>query len=349
MKISSTFATFVAAVFLVLTYFEYVPMYISVTITICAFINYLSTSIVSAIVTLQEAVNEEQIKIIDCIQKPAESITNKLDALVQVTKDIKLQNDSLITKIENCSKNIENVINEDSKQSNGILSEIKSQTDSNFQGIKEICDSLKESLSNTTIEICKFNDSVIQNKKDTRDTINDLMSVTEKKSCKFGEAVDSTIHDFNENIKIIDSNLSALGDSINTYTSISNSLIESNVKTYSVFLELVNKINESSSNISRKNRQYIDDLKELTSNNIEELKKTLKDNISEQTDSLTENVDELQGTINKLSSELSMNLKKLEIDVDAICTSVDDMKQMSQNVETTDKELLAKILKFKKK
>ena len=108
------------------------------------------------------------------------------------------------------------------------------------------------------------------------------------------------------------------------------------------------KLNDSTTNIMRENRKFVEELKEISSNNIEALQKTVQNNISDQTESLTDIVEDLQTSINKLSSSLSKNLEKLSVDVDTICTSIDEMKQISQNVETSDKELLAKILKYKK-
>lgn len=348
MKISSTLATIIAVVFLVLTYFEYVPMYISVTIAICAFITYLSTTVVAAITALQEVVKDEHKKTIECIQKPVESIFDKLDVLVKVTENIKVQNDSLLTQIENCSKNIENVINEHSKQSNKILSDIRLQTDSNIQRVEEICNQLKTSLSTTTTEISKFNESLKENNFEIRNTINEFKNVVVGKSEELGKAIADTIQDMSTNIGSITSKFSDLDNSINSYTIATNALKENNIETQSIVSDLITQLNDSTTNILRENRRFVDELKENSSNSIEALQKTIQNNISDQTDSLTEFVEDLQTNINKLSSTLSKNLEKLEVDVDAICTSVDEMKQMSQNIETTDKELLAKILKYKK-
>ena len=102
-----------------------------------------------------------------------------------IEENIKLQNDSLITQIENCSKNIENVINEHNEQSNRILSEIKLQKDSNVQRIEDICNSLKTYLSNATTEISKFNESLTQHDSEIRETINVFKNVVEGKSDAF--------------------------------------------------------------------------------------------------------------------------------------------------------------------
>jgi len=347
MKISSTLATLIAVVFLVLTYFEYVPVYISVTIAICAFITYLSTTIVATNTALQEVVKDEQKKTIECILKPAESIFNNLDVLVQATENIKLQNDSLITQIENCSKIIENVINEHSKQSNSILSEIKSQTDSNVQIIEDICNSLKASLSNTTTVVSKFNDSLNHHNNEIRDTLNVFKNVVKGKTDELGKAIADTIQDMSTNIGNVTSKFSDLDNSINSYTIATNALNENNIKTHSNVSDLITKLNDSTTKILRENRRFVEELKEISSNSIETLQKKVQNNISDQTDSLTEFVGELQTSINNLSSTLAMNLENLDVDVDAICTSINEMKQISQNVETTDKELLAKILKYK--
>lgn len=343
MKISSTLATLIAVVFLVLTYFEYVPVYISVTIAICAFITYLSTTIVATNTALQEVVKDEQKKTIECILKPAESIFNKLDVLIQGTENIKLQNDSLITQIEKCSKIIENVINEHSKQSNSILSEIKSQTDSNVQIIEDICNSLKASLSNTTTVVSKFNESLNNNNNEIRDTLNVFKNVVKGKTDELGKAIADTIQDLSTNIGNVTSKFSDLDNSINSYTIATNALKENNIKTS----DLIAKLNDSTTNILRKNCRFVEDLKEISSNSIETLQKTVQDKISDQTDSLTEFVEGLKTNINNLSSTLAKNIEKLGVDVDYICTSINEMKQISQNVETTDKELLAKILKYK--
>lgn len=348
MKISNTLATLFAVVFLGLSYFEYVPVYVSVTIAICAFITYLSATIVAAGTALQEVIKDEHKKNIECILKPVESIFNKLDVLIQVTENIKLQNDSLITQIENCSKNIENVINEHNEQSNRILSEIKLQKDSNVQRIEDICNSLKTYLSNATTEISKFNESLSQHDSEIRETINVFKNVVEGKSDELGKAIAATIQEMSTNIGNVTSKFSDLNNSINSYTITTNDLKENNIKTHSIVSDLITKLNDSTTNIMRENRKFVEELKEISSNNIEALQKTVQNNISDQTESLTDIVEDLQTSINKLSSSLSKNLEKLSVDVDAICTSIDEMKQISQNVETSDKELLAKILKYKK-
>ncbi|MCQ2257651.1 MAG: hypothetical protein MJZ41_06605 [Bacteroidaceae bacterium] len=348
MKKSIILAILVAVVFLGLAFFEFVPMYISVTISICAFITYLSTSIIAGITALQETIKNEQKNTVESILKPIGSIINKLDVLVQKTENIKLQNDSLLVQVEESSKNVENVINEHSRQSNKILSEINSQTNLNIQRIEEVSNSLKASLSNATTEISKFNECVNQNSKETRDAINGFKTIVERSSDEFSKAIADTIHDMSTSIGTFMSKILELENIVNSYTNASNSLKESNEKTCSIISDLIGKLNDSTNNILRGNRQFVEELKELTSDNIEVLKNTLQNNITEQTDSLTENVEDLQTSIKNLSRTLSVNLEKLGVDVDAICASVDDMKQMSQNVETSDKELLAKILKLNK-
>ena len=240
------------------------------------------------------------------------------------------------------------MINEHNEQSNRILSEIKLQKDSNVQRIEDICNSLKTYLSNATTEISKFNESLTQHDSEIRETINVFKNVVEGKSDELGKAIAATIQEMSTNIGNVTSKFSDLNNSINSYTITTNDLKENNIKTHSIVSDLITKLNDSTTNIMRENRKFVEELKEISSNNIEALQKTVQNNISDQTESLTDIVEDLQTSINKLSSSLSKNLEKLSVDVDAICTSIDEMKQISQNVETSDKELLAKILKYKK-
>lgn len=180
-----------------------------------------------------------------------------------------------------------------------------------------------------------------------RDTLNVFKNVVEGKSDELGKAIADTIQDLSTNIGNVTSKFSDLDNSINSYTIATNALKENNIKTHSNVSDLITKLNDSTTKILRENRRFVEELKEISSNSIETLQKTVKNKISDQTDSLTEFVGDLQKSINELSSTLAMNLENLEVDVDAICTSIEEMKQISQNVETTDKELLAKILKYK--
>ena len=294
MKKTITIASFIAVISLVLVYFNYIPVYIGVTILICAFISALSASIVAAVITLQEVIKDEHNKSNECVQKSFEIISNKIEVLTKETEIIKSISESHIKQVDSRIKIVESKANEYSGKMYGSLSDIKLQLGTNSQRIEEKSDSLTKSLSNNSVEISKLIEVITKSNKDTQNAVNSYSAAAEKISSELSGTIKESNQSFAQNIADIVAKVSVLVNSFETYNNVSISLNDSNVKISSNITELVGKLGESTSCFLRENRRFVEGLEALSANNIIELKNAIRKSISEQTDSLSNYEEEIK-------------------------------------------------------
>ena len=140
--------------------------------------------------------------------------------------------------------------------------------------------------------------------------------------------------------------LSLLKTNIEAYDNSALGIKDSNSHLANKITDTISALDRICSNITLQNKRLLDELYDSIRTNIDDLLKGVKDAADTQAESFSNTQSSLKKSVDSLCSGLSTNIKKLGIDIEDICNSISDMKQMSDFVEQSDKDLLAKISKI---
>lgn len=352
MKQSFLIASLITIVVLGLSYSGFCPNYICVTISICSFITALSFSVTCAIKDAQNSMKIEQSNTVDSIQKQFHDIKIVFDLILQEAQLLKTISESRSTQIEKLQEQVNCVVKELSNSVPLLISEISDMLDKKFKTVEDKSNLLMVALNNNSSELSKAIDFMSRTNKENKDFVSTIKCSFEASSSKLTNSIEIVTNNFKQQVENVGKDVSSLGKCIEEYTESSKLLGDANSSLSSTITQTVVKIDESivkmdesMSGLVRQNRRLIDDLNDKCASCIEELKSTMSNCISEQTVSMSDNEEKINKSVINLCDTLSFNLRKMEIDIDQICSSVEDMKKMSQVVEKSDKDLLDKIMK----
>lgn len=325
------------------TYFEYLPSYLSVTISICSFIAAMTISIISAIQNFQHSNKEGLESSLGVLQKSFSSVADKLSLISNNIDNVKLENISNHERIQVLLGQTETVIKE-------VVEKIL-QLDGNFtsfykgltQTIGEKTELMTDSLNNNSKEISSLSETLNSTTQKVSDDVIQFKEEIHKTTTELSEIVKKAINDLAERVNDINAKFIEFGSYIEVFNNSAVSIKESNNALSKDYSEAISLVNKSISSISLQNKRSIDDLKDSLKESIEDLLNGVKDVSDAQTETFSETGSCIKNSIDILCNSLTNNIKKLAIDIDAICNSVEDMKQMSQYVGQSDKDLLAKI------
>lgn len=346
MNKSFIFAIVIMGSFLGLTYFEYLPFYVSVTVVLCTFIIAMTHSIISAIKNLQSSQDVTEAKTIATLQESLGFVVNKLEMILNTATELRSENNDCYCRIQQTLEHsnvvMENIFNKTSELNENLKTCYSNMTST----LGEEFVQLNGSLRDNSVALSKLNGTVQTANKDTIDAVSRFEKVTLSSTTVLGESVKSVTDDLTLQINAMIVKLETLGNCIDSYIHSAKLIEESNSSLSVSVSKSVEMLNNTISNITRLNSRAIDDLKDTMAETIEDLLKGLKNVTTDQTESIADGEEKIRQSVDKLCVELSLNLKKLEIDVDGICESVEEIRKMSQIVEQSDKKLLVQVNKI---
>jgi len=343
MKIKFFIVSVLAVICCGLTYFEYLPFYFSIVISVCSFIIVMTSSLISAIQAVQFANNENQEKTLDKIDMLSSGFTEKLSWLsgeighhasdfnlkFKEIKDLLSTNNSatgdVSEKISHLNDNI-TVVNKELSQKIVEKSELLCcALEHNSSEISSLTSTLHTVSSNLSSEVEHF-----------MDTSNKTANAMSEDIQKSMDALAQKVTDFIEQLYQLKTN-------IEDYNNSALGIKDSNTQVAIKIADIICAVDGASSNITLQNKRLLDELNDSIRTNIDDLLKGVKDATDTQAESLSNTENSLKKSIDSLCIGLSTNIKKLGIDIEDICNSISEMKQMSDFVEQADKDLLVKI------
>jgi ABC-type transporter Mla subunit MlaD len=306
----------------------------------------MTSSVISAIQSIQSANNKNQEKTLGKIDELSSSLTEKLSWLseelahhaadfnlkLKEIKDLISINNSetgnVSEKISHLNDNI-TVVNKELSQKIVEKSELLSGAlENNSNNISSLTSTLNSVSSKLSSEIEQF--------KDTSNRTSNAMA----------EAIRKSMDELAQKVTDIIEQLEQLKTNIESYNISALGIKDSNNQVAIKIADTITAVDRTCSNITLQNKRLLDELNDSIRTNIDDLLNGVKDATDTQAESLSNTENSLKKSIDSLCIGLSTNIKKLGIDIEDICNSISEMKQTSDFVEQADKDLLAKISKI---
>ena len=346
MKIKFFIVSVLAVICCCLTYFEYLPFYFSIVISVCSFIIVMTSSVISAIQGVQLANNENQEKNLEKIDRLSIGLTEKLTWL---SGEIGHHASDYNLKL----KEIQDLISTNNSVTGDVSEKISHLNDNIIAVNKELSQKIVEK-SELLCGALEHNSSDISSLTSTLNIVSSKLSsevelykdTSNKTANAMSEAIQKSMDALAQKVTDIIEQLQHLKTNIEAYNNSALGIKDSNSQVAIKIAETISAVDRTCSNISLQNRRLLDELKDSIRTTIDDLLKGIKDATDTQVDSLSNTENSLKKSIESLCSGLSTNIKKLEIDLDDICNSISEMKRMSDFIEQADKDLLAKISKI---
>ena len=336
-------ASIITVFVLVVSYFEYVPFYVGITLAVCSFITAASVSIILAIDNLKDSNKDTTIRVFDDFKKSTEYTFKEVEKFnVQISSMLSEANQQNQTSWSETNKKLIDAI--------VVMSQIKDnivlQCEQINNTLNEKIPLLNSALDKNTKEITDLNSSVTSTKNVVTESLLEYKKTNVQTTKEITEAIKTSAECLDTQTKKCLSALDSFKNSIDSYSQSAEIIEEANKVITEKISTAISEIIQNVSSIQRQNNRSIDELKETISDGIESLLKNIEKSYTAQTDSLTNGEEKIRKSIDTLCNKLSSELEKQGIDIDGICKSVEDMKQMSQSVEQSDKDLIAKISKI---
>lgn len=314
-------ASIITVFALVVSYFEYMPFYVGITLAVCSFVTAASVSIISAIDNLKDSNKNTNIQIYNVLSES----NQKNQSLWDDT------NKKLVKAIEIVSQIKDNIVLQ-CKQINSTLNEKMPL--------------LNSALDKNTKELTDLNSSVTSTRNVVTESLSEYKKTNVHTTQEITEAIKKSAESLDTQTKNCLSALDSFKKSIDFYNNSAKTIEKTNKDITEKISTAISEIIQNVSSLARQNSRSIDELKETINESIESLLSKIEKSYETQTESLTEGEEKIRQSVNTLCHKLSSELKKQGIDIEGICKSVEDMKQMSQSVEQSDKDLIAKISKI---
>ncbi|MFG6425893.1 MAG: hypothetical protein K1W14_05800 [Muribaculaceae bacterium] len=373
------YAGIVAIIFLVIAYFEILPASICVTIALCAFVVAGSLKISDTLASLVEKNQEAVTKANDMTSSRFEAVIGNLQT---ITKSIDTLSDSYRESTNNGINQIisafETSLKKYSEDIKNQLSQIKESFDSSESAHSQENSDLLHTIENFGNKVCekisdsqKISELLNQSLKDRLEALNktgnNLLEAFDHGTSElnaFGNSIkpletilsnfDGQVKDLyshlessmaelvgiiNKNMDESSSQLNILGESINKFT---DSILKNKIENSNLSTEIRIAAQEFSNNTRELKKRYeksIDSLSEKISGEIGKMIGGLKENLNAQ----SEDTGKIKDSVDKLCSNLKSQLKDLNSKVDLLFMAFDEMQNLSQSVQNSDKELLQKI------
>lgn len=332
MKIKFFIAGILAVISCCLTYFEYLPFYFSIVISVCSFIMAMTSSVISAIQGVQHANKENQEKALSKIGLLSSALSENLTQLSSEISRYASDNNS-------SQKEIQDLIRENNSAIDRVSNEFSRKI---VEKIELLCNALGDNssdVSSLTSTLDTISSKLSSDTEQIKDTLSKAISTMSDTVQESSDALTQKVADITEK-------LSQLKTNIEAYNISALGIKDSNTHLANRITDTISALDRICSNITLQNKRLLDELNDSFRSNIDDLLKGVKDAADTQAESFSNTENSLKKSVDSLCSGLSTNIKKLGIDIEDICNSISDMKQMSDFVEQSDKDLLAKISKI---
>ena len=345
MKKTFIFASLITIIVLIPAYLGYIPSYICAIISMCVFIIAISSSVCSAIRSSITDIKETQQTCNENILRLFENLNENMGKIEHALEDNKnsaaLQMETVHSVLEQSHATLEAISCLISKS----IQDLSVKLDEQLKTIGEKNDSISNAVNANSTEVEKLSAAIAPLRKEIQESTEKIKTSSNQNADNFSKVIDSVTNCLSQQIECVVAKITSLNDSIKEYTTSTISVQETNTTLSADISKAIKLVNDSVSTMSRENRRIIGDLGNVTSENIEKLCKELTNTTNAQTESLSDSEDKIRKSIEKLCNNLTEVLRLIEVDFDEICKSVQDMKNLSQSIEQSDKDLLSRIIK----